>query len=130
MVKPGSAEGVVRRHLSLHITAHCLGCIGAFKDRLKLAARHAIEAGRTCLEMKDLEAIALSNDSLLAMLQEILSGEQLIESGKLRGDELRSKLGLQKSQSPPAQPTDEKAAPPGRGVGERNLTRDRVGIAA
>ena len=71
--------------------------------------------------MSDLEATALSNDSLLAMLQEILAGERLIESSKLKGDELRSKLGILKSQPPPAQPTEEKAAPPRRAVGERDL---------
>jgi nucleoside-triphosphatase THEP1 len=126
---PLETTGVLVRNVDYQYE-HCLGCIGTLKDRLKLAARHAIETGRTCLEMKDLEAIALSNDSLLAILQEILEGERLIESSKLKGDELRSKLGLQKSQTAPAETTDEKAAPPRHAVGERNLTRDPVGVAA
>jgi hypothetical protein len=124
---PLEATGFLVRNLEYHYE-HCLGCVGTLKDRIKLAARHAIEAGRTCLEMKDFEGTALSNDSLLAMLQEILDGERLIESSNLRGDELRSKLGLQKSQEPPVETGDEKADPRRRPVGERNLNRDPVGL--
>jgi hypothetical protein len=127
---PIEAKGVLVRNLEYQYE-HCLGCIGTLKDRLRLAARHAIDAGRGCLEMKDLEATALSNDSLLAMLGEILAGERLIEASELGGDELRSKLGIQKSQPPPpAQPSEEKSAPPRRAVGERNLTRDPACIGA
>jgi hypothetical protein len=114
---------------SEYVYEHCLGCVGTLKDWLKLATRHAVEAGKSSLELSDLEATALSNDSLIQMLQETLEGERRIESSKLRGDELRTKLGLQKPPSPTAQVEVGKAVSPRRVVGERKLIRDPVGVA-
>jgi hypothetical protein len=71
----------------------------------------------------------MTNDSLIQLLQEILEGETRIESDKLRGDELRNWLKLQKHEKVAAQEEAPKATPPRRAVGERKLVRDPVGVA-
>jgi hypothetical protein len=111
-----------------YIYEHCLGLVGVLKDWLRLACENASDAGRTLLILGDLEATALSNDSLLQMLQEILEGEGRIEASKQRGDELREKLGLQKPESPSVLPIIKKPEYERRRVGERKPNRDPVGV--
>jgi hypothetical protein len=124
---PLKALGLLTNNME-YIYEHCLGCIGILKDWLKLASNQAVEAHRDSLEMRDLEATALTQDSLLQILQEILEGERSIEAWTKRGDELRTKLGLK--------PVENSAPPPGgskmpavrRAVGERKPTRDLVRV--
>jgi hypothetical protein len=122
---PIKAGGVLVQNLEYHFE-HCLGCVGTLKDRIKLACRNAIESGRDHLQLQDFESIALGNDSLLQMLQEILEGERRMEARTERGDELRTKLGLQKSESSETEKSDKKDSK-NRPVGERKLGRDPVG---
>jgi energy-coupling factor transporter ATP-binding protein EcfA2 len=122
---PVQASGVLVNNLD-YIYEHCLGCVGVFKDWLNLACGHSVEAGRGTLELQDLEVTALSNDSLLQLLQEITEGEGRIESSMSKGEELRKKLGLQKPQSP--QSEGGRAPSQRRAVGERNPHRDLVGV--
>jgi hypothetical protein len=111
-----------------YIYEHCLGCIGVLKDWLKLASNQAVEAHRDSLEMRDLEATALTQDSLLQILQEILEGERSIEAWTKRGDELRTKLGLKPVQSSAPPPGDSKPQAIPRAVGERKPKRDLVAV--
>jgi hypothetical protein len=98
------------------------------KDWLKLASIQAIEGHRDLLEMRDLEATVLTQDSLLQILQEILEGERSIEAWTNRGDELRAKLGLKPVQSSATpRPDDAKGPATHRAVGERKPKRDLVG---
>ena len=60
----------------------------------KLACNHALYVGHDSLEMHDLGVSALTEDSLLQILQEILEGERSIEAARRRTDELRAKLGI------------------------------------
>jgi hypothetical protein len=104
-----------------------LGCIGILKDWLKLASNQVVEAQRDLLEMGDLEATALTQDSLIQILQEILEGERSIEAWTKRGDELRTKLGLKPVQSSSSRPGNSKGPATTRAVGERKPKRDLVG---
>ncbi len=124
---PVQASGLLVENVA-YIYEHCLGLVGVLKDWLKLACEHTTGAGRTLLEPQDLQETALSNDSLLQMLQEILEGEGRIEGSMLHGDKLREKLGLQKAENPTAPLGVGKAASPRRGVGERKPNRDPVGV--
>jgi hypothetical protein len=122
---PIKAAGALVDNLEYHYE-HCLGCIGTLKDRIKLACRNAIEAGRDHLRLQDFDSVALSNDSLLQMLQEILEGERRMEARMERGDELRTKLGLRNPENTEARENDKGAVKSGP-VGERKLGRDLVG---
>jgi len=124
---PVQAYGLLVENVE-YIYEHCLGLVGVLKDWLKLACEHATRAGRTLLKLQDLQETALSNGSLLQMLQEILEGEGRIEGSMLHGDKLREKLGLQKAENPTAALGVGKAAPPPRGVGERKPNRDPIGV--
>lgn len=122
---PIRATGALVDNLEYHYE-HCLGCIGTLKDRIKLACRNAIESGRDHLRLQDFDSVALSNDSLLQILQEILEGERRMEARMERGDELRAKLGLRKPENTGAQKNDKSTLKSGP-VGERKLGRDPVG---
>jgi hypothetical protein len=124
---PVQAAGILVKH-SEYIYERCLGCVGTLKDWLKLAVRQTIDAGRSSLDLKDLENTALSNESLIQMLQEIREGEAKIESDSLRRDELRNLLGLQKNQETSPEANSTKSTHSRRTVGERAPVRDPVGI--
>jgi hypothetical protein len=113
-----------------YIYEHCLGCVGTLKDWLKLAVREAMDAGRSVLEFSDLEKTAMTNDSLLQLLQEIEEGEARIESDKQQADVLRARLKLQKQNNGEARAAESKPVSPRRAVGERKLARDPVGVAS
>jgi len=86
-----------------------------------------VDDDREKLMLRDLQATALPNDSLLQILQEILEGERSIDSVTRRDDELRTKLGLKTIQDTAmTNPTKQPSAR--RFVGERNPTRDTVGV--
>jgi hypothetical protein len=123
---PLKADGLLIKNLE-YIYEHCLGGVGILKDWLKLASIHGIDAHRDSLEMRDLEATALTQDSLLQILQEILEGEGSIEGWMKRGHELRTKLGLKPVQRPSSHPGDSKGPAARRAVGERKPKRDLVG---
>jgi hypothetical protein len=123
---PIKTEGLLTQNLEF-VYEHCLGCIGILKDWLKLASNNAVDDNRESLTIRDLQATALPNDSLLQILQEILEGERSIESVTRRDDELRTKLGLKTMQDAAVTNTTK---PPSarRSVGERNPIRDSVGV--
>jgi hypothetical protein len=123
---PLQAKGLLTNNPE-YVYEHVLGCIGTFKDWLKLASNHAVEARRDSLEMRDLEATALTQDSLLQILQEILEGERSIEGWTNRGDELRTKLGLKPVQDSATSLGGAKVPAIRRAVGERKPNRDLVG---
>jgi hypothetical protein len=124
---PVKADGILVDNLEF-IYERCLGCIGILKDWLKLACNHALYAGHDSLEIADLEARALTQDSLLQILQEIVEGERAIEGARRRTDELRAKLGIKPVAS--SVPADGGAKQPAvrRSVGERHPIRDTVGV--
>lgn len=124
---PVKAEGILVDNLEF-IYERCLGCIGILKDWLKLACNHALYAGHDSLEMHDLGVSALTEDSLLQILQEILEGERSIEAARRRTDELRAKLGIKEVKNSAAPINYAKEATIRRSVGERNPTRDVVGV--
>jgi hypothetical protein len=124
---PVKAEGILVDNLEF-IYERCLGCIGILKDWLKLACNHALYAGHDTLEMGDMEATALTQDSLLQILQEILEGERSIEAATQRTDELRAKLGIKAVKNSTAPLNGTKEGTVRRSVGERNPTRDVVGV--
>ena len=124
---PVQAEGVLVNNLEF-IYEHCLVCIGILKDWLKLASNHAVDAGRDSLATRDLEATALTNDSLFQILEEILEGERSIAKWTQRGDDLRTKLGLKPVKNSAAPPGGAKVPAGGQAVGERKPSRDLVGV--
>ena len=124
---PVTAAGVLTSNLE-YIYEHSLGCIGILKDWLKDASNQAVVARRDLLALRDLEATALTNDSLLQILQEILEGERSIDASTKRGGDLRAKLGLKSVQNSAAPPGDAKMPSVRRTVGERKPNRDLVGV--
>ena len=123
---PVQAEGILVNNCE-YIYEHCLGCIGILKDWLKLASNRAVDARRDSLTMTDVEATALTQDSLRQILQEILEGERSISNWTQRSDDLRTMLGLKSANNP--EPSDGAKAPAvRRAVGQRNPTRDPVGV--
>jgi|ERR1044071_2403333 Cdc6-like AAA superfamily ATPase len=104
-----------------------LGCIGMLKNWLRRAVVHALERNKDSLELNDLEATVLSNDSLLQIFREIQDGEEHLERNARCGDELRRMLGLAAAASSVGEAN---GAESGRRrlVGERKPIRDPVGV--
>lgn len=73
----------VAHHLDLrtefkYLHERTIGCVGILRDWLMNALGHAQRVGRTAITKADLEATARSISELRTILDEVLSGEQLL----------------------------------------------------
>ncbi len=98
------------------------GSVGILKDWLSRCLENAILRGMPTFDAKFAEEFALSNKSLVTILEETIEGETLLEDAKV--EEVKrllygvGKQGKANSSAP---------ARPSRPVGERKPKRDRVG---
>jgi type II secretory pathway predicted ATPase ExeA len=107
----------------------CIGCIGTLKGWLRRSVGRAVETGGASLTLDHLRASILGNDSLLAIAEEIRTGESLFAAARNKESELRNVLGLPGREAA-LQPvgTDSKRVSK-RAVGERAPGRDPIRVA-
>ncbi len=101
-----------------------LGCIGILKDWLTRTLRDVLDKQIETIEMKHVQARALSVSQCKQILIEIEEGEKTLEETQKHRDELRSALGLTKISSPKK---SKNATKRNSKVGQRKPTRDTIG---
>jgi len=110
------------------------GCIGVVKEHLNRALSQALDENCETLEMRHLEAVALSHSKALRLLNEAVDGEDKLKDEETNDEkELKDKLWLncsQRSIKIVKKDGQVKTVPPARkskDVGLRNPKRDVVG---
>lgn len=106
----------------------CLGCIGVLKDWLCRALERALSYDRLTLSRKDLDLVALPSRERANMAREINEGEKDLIATKEEQDALCQLLDKRMAANQVTQTPTEQTQQQGRRVGERNPTRDPVGV--
>jgi energy-coupling factor transporter ATP-binding protein EcfA2 len=107
-----------------------LGCIGSLKDWLAASLTEAMSCGRTEIILKDLQRTVRPEAALTKMARELRNGEEKWAERTATNEEVDRLLGFEPltQQNAPSLVSN-KSFPHRRRVGERNPTRDVVGLA-
>jgi hypothetical protein len=113
-----------------YIYRSTLGCIGSVKDWLAASLTETMTSHRTEITLKDLQKTARSEAALIKMARELRNGEEKWAERTATSQEVDRLLGLEPL-TPQSTPSlaEGKAFQHRRRVGERNPTRDVVGLA-
>jgi Cdc6-like AAA superfamily ATPase len=132
------ALAALQRHLPLAIEPNLVksapyfyvksgGCIGILKDWLFRCLESALQRGMETFDVEFTEEFALSNKSLLTILNEALDGEELLADVDLEVVKALLYRVAKKSASPRSTPHPDSPKRK-RPVGERNPVRDETGM--
>lgn len=107
------------------------GCVGILKDWLARCLEGAVLRGKNTFDARFAEEFALTNRSLITILNEAIEGELSLEDVDMQQvKELLYKVATRPSQGNNRHPPEQNASarPLKRRIGERKPGRDKVGV--